>query len=266
MAPHVTTVLNVARTGSRVVRYLIQPAKRADLTSMKSTSEWGHDPWLPQSEAQRKLSRGANLTRRGLGLMTLLLLAVLGAIVLGVAVLLLGIGVASGSDIAGWLMGLTLLIGAIGAYWTARRASRLLRAESDVPVPAAFPPTPDGDEASLLTLLRTHERALPAATQAAFQATVIATRDALRLTAQDSALQRDTFDVRQAAREDLPELMDAYRAVPPSRQSDQQLLEQLSLIEQRMQAVTSERVSHRQRDLSANGRYLRDKYEADEHD
>lgn len=264
MAPHVTTVLTVARTGSRVVRYLIQPAKRADLTSLQSTSDWGRDPWLPQSEAQRKLSRGASLTRRGLGLVTLLVLAVLGAIVLGVAVLLTGIGVASGSNIAGWLLGLTLLIGAIGTYWTARRASGLLRAEADVPVPEAFAHTPDGDEANLLTLLRTHERALPALPQEAFHATVIATRDALRLTAQDSALQRDTFDVRQAVREDLPELMDAYRAVPPSRQSDQQLLEQLRLIEQRMQAVTSERVAHRQRDLSANGRYLRDKYEPDE--
>lgn len=262
MAPHFTTVLTVARTGSRVVRYLIRPAKRADLRGVQGVSELGHDPWLPQSDVQRQLTRGANLTRRGLGLVTLLVLSVLGAIVMALAVLLLGIGVANGSNIAGWLLGLTLLVGAVGAYWTARRASSLLRAEADVPVPtaAATLQTPEGDEAKLLNLLRTNERALPASTQAAFHATVIATRDALRLTANDSALQRDTYDVRQAVREDLPELLDAYRSVPPSQQSDSQLLEQLRLIEERMQTVKAERLSHRQRALSANGRYLKQKY------
>ncbi|WP_291424838.1 hypothetical protein [Deinococcus sp.] len=122
--------------------------------------------------------------------------------------------------------------------------------------------TLDSDEARLLTLLRTHERGLPSTLWPAFQATVIATRDALRLTAADVTLQRDTFDARQAAREDLPELLSAYRAVPPSRQSDEQLLEQLALIERRMQSVVGQRAATRQRELSAHGRYLQDKYTA----
>ncbi len=274
MAPHLTTVLTVARTGKDVVRYLIRPARPSRSGEpggqlSGQLGEWGRDPWLPAPDPQQKWQRGASLTRRGLGLATLLVLAALGAVVLAVATLLLGIGAASGHAFAGWLLLLVLLAGAYGAYWTLRRASELLRARAEVPVevpprgeasPVSAANTLDTDEARLLTLLRTHERGLPGTLLPAFQATVIATRDALRLTAADAALQRDTFDARQAAREDLPELMSAYRAVPPSRQSDEQLLEQLALIERRMQSIVGQRAASRQRELSAHGRYLQDKY------
>ncbi len=268
MAPHLTTALQVARLGSRAVRYLIRPARST--STAQQVAEWGHDPWLPtpQNRVRRKLERGANLTRRGLGLLTLLALAVLGTLLLGVAVLVSGAFAAGGVELGWWFMGFTLLLGLLGAYWTARRASALLRAEADVPLPttapAQLPASLENDETALLHLLRQHERALPEVARPAFYQTVIATRDALRLTADDAALSRETFDVRQAAREDLPELLDAFGAVPPSAQSNAQLLEQLSLIETRMQQVMAVRGAGRQRKLHANGKYLHAKYRGEE--
>ena len=262
MAPRVSTVFQVARLGTQAVQYLIRPASSP--STARQVAEWGHDPWLPtpENEAKRKLERGASLTRRGLGLLTLLVLAVLGALVLGLAVLLLGVAAINGSTVAGWLLAFTLLLGCVGSFWTLRRASNLLRARADVPLPTPaqqHPALPD-DEAALLHLLRHHERALPDPARTPFRRTVLATRDALRLTADDAALTRETFDARQAAREDLPELLDAYRSVPPSAQSDAQLLEQLRLIETRMAEVAAQRTLSRARDLKANGKYLQDKY------
>lgn len=264
MAPHVTTVISVARLGSRAVRYLIQPAKTA--STAQHLSEWGRDPWLPspQQQGRQKLERGANLARRGLGLLTLFGLAVLGTFLLGLAVLISGIGVAAGHTFAAWIMGLILLLGLFGAYWTARRASSLIKGQAEVPVPTTPTPQASGleaDEAGLLNLLYRYEKVLPSSARSPFRDTVIATRDALRLTADDAALSRETFDARQAAREDLPELLDAYRSVPISRESDAQFLEQLQLIEARMQHVAAQRTADRQRELQSNGKYLQSKYQ-----
>lgn len=260
MAPHVTTVLTAARTGARVVRYLIRPAQRLG----PEVQQWGRDPWLPQSGLEHKVRRTAHLTRRGLGLATLLALSVFGSIIIGLAVLFSGIGLASGSTFAGWVLGFTLLLGLVGLIWTARRAFALLNAR-ELPVQSsaspASPTTPGEDEASLLRLLHTNERALPPVAQQAFRATVLSTRDALRVSAGDGTLSREAFDARQAVREDLPELLEAYRAVPPSRQSDEQLLEQLALIEGRMQTVLGQRAGQQQRQWQANRRYLQDKYQ-----
>ncbi|WP_291424836.1 hypothetical protein [Deinococcus sp.] len=138
MAPHLTTVLTVARTGKDVVGYLIRPARPSRSQPGGKLSgqfdEWGRDPWLLERNSPHNWQRGASLTRRGLGLFTLLVLAALGAVVLAVATLLLGIGAASGHAFAGWLLLLVLLAGAYGAYWTLRRASELLLAKAEVPV------------------------------------------------------------------------------------------------------------------------------------
>ena len=261
MAPHVTTVLTVARAGSRVVRYLIRPARHPAL----DLSVTGRDPWL-EARPPARLRRGASVARRGLGLVMLLVLALLGTSVVGTVAVLLGIGAASGSAVAGWLLGFTLLLGLLGTFWTGRRALNLLWAGDGLPadVDRAAPlPSAAADEAGLLRLLRQHEGALNAPARSAFRRTLIATRDALRLAEDEPTLSRDTYDVQQAAREDLPELMAAYRAVPASRASDEQLLEQLRLIETRVQEVGTRRAAQRRRMLGAHGDYLRGKYQGD---
>lgn len=262
MALPVTTVLTVARAGSKVVRFLIRPAARRlsiglDVRRPGAGSEgwaadpWSADPWSPVA----RLRRGASLARRAVGLGVLLLLSVLGAALIGLSLVLLGLGVASGSDVAGWVLGFALLLGVVGAVWVARRAGALLRADP----PEAAPGQPE-DEARLRQTLRAGSRALPAPARAALHRTVLATRDALRASAGDVTLERDTYDVRQTAREDLPALLDAYRAVPRSRGSDAELTRQLILIEARMQRVTRDRAAQRERQLRAHGRYLEDKH------
>lgn len=263
MAPPLTTIVTVARTGARVVRHLIAPAQRQQLN--QTVNQFGRDPWLPQSATQHTLQRGASVTRRGLGLATLMGLSVLGAVVIGtVSLLLLIFGVLHGSAVAGWLLAFTLLIGLVGLIWTARRASNLLNPPVAPAAPISDTQAAADSEQNLLRLLHTNERALPATTQGAFRATVIATRDALRVTAGENMLSREAFDARQAAREDLPELLDAYRSVPPTPQSDQQLLEQLALIEGRMHTVIVQGRDSQERRLSAGRQYLEDKYTPDE--
>lgn len=255
MAAHFTTVITVARTGTRVVRYLIQPARKLPGSRVAG---WGRDPWLlsaPDDGFTSRIQRGSHLARRGLGLGVLMLLSVLGASLLFVTLLLLGIALANGHTFAGWLMAFTLLLGVLGAVWTVRRAGQLLHAREE-----AAPNAPQSEEATLLGTLRTHERALPGSTRTAFHATVIATRDALRATSDDITLTREAFDVRQAAREELPELLDAYQSVPRTSRNDAELLRQLSLIEGRMQKVIHARRADQERALQASGRYLDDKY------
>ena len=255
MALPVTTLLTVARTGSKVVRYLIRPAVRRVSMSLdvRRTDGWEVDPWSPAA----RVRRGAGLTRRALGIGVLIVLSVLGAAVLALSVLLLGLGVASGSDVAGWVMGV------VGAVWVIRRAGRLLRADpQDAAVPDAA--LHRLDEAQLLQTLHAGSRMLPAPARPAFHRTVLATREALRASAGDATLERDTYDVRQTAREDLPALLDAYQAVPRSRSSDAELTRQLALIESRMKRVSSDRAAQRERQLQAHGRYLDDKFLPDE--
>lgn len=264
------TIFTVARTGSRVVRYLIRPAQRLPAASgLMMTS--GRDPWLPAptgsaAETISRARRAGSMVRRTMGLLALIVLGLLGALLVGPLLLLLGIGTASGSDVAGILLAFTLLAAAFGVYWTARRARQILQ----VPEEAALPVTLDlagaaaHDEAALLATLRLHERTLPAPARAALHATAIATRDALRVTAHDQALGRDTYDAQQAARRDLPDLLSVYRAAPPTAAADLELLMQLGHIERRMRAVSSERAGQGQRKLEAHGRYLKDKYSLSE--
>lgn len=89
---------------------------------------------------------------------------------------------------------------------------------------------------------------------------MIATRDALRASQDDAVLDRDSFDVRQAAREDLPELLETYRTVPPTPANQAELQRQLGLIEGRMAAVVRDREAQKSRALKAHGRYLEKKY------
>ncbi|BDP40924.1 hypothetical protein DAETH_08930 [Deinococcus aetherius] len=266
MAPvNPSTLFTAARTGSRVVRYLIRPARRLPA---RSPDSWGRDPWLPPGGPGHPLRRGVSVVRRAVGLLVLLALCVLGALLLGPLLLLLGVGTAFGSDVAGWLLAFTLLLATFGAVWTARRATLLIRAreEGEADLVTLDAPTGSGsaaradDEAGLLALLRGSERALPTSTRAALHATVIATRDALRVTAGDLSLGRDAFDARQAAREDLPELLRAYHAAPRTPQADDLLLGQLALIERRMSGVVRERQKAQARTLDAHRRYLEGKY------
>lgn len=257
MAPHVTTLYTAARTGSRVVRYLIRPATRS--------SSVYRDPWLLPGGRDHPVRHGASLLRRALGLAVLLVLSVLGALLLVPLLALLGIGTAFGSDVAGWMLGFTLLLAGFGAFWTARRASRLLMA-ADEPAPITLDApgmTVGDDHATLLALLRAGERALPASTRSALHAAVIATRDALRATADDTSLSREAYDARQAAREDLPVLLQTYRAAPRSPETDRLFLGQLDLIGRRMQGVVQERRGQQTRTLEAQRRYLESKYGED---
>lgn len=260
MAPHVTTVLTVARTGARVVRYLIRPAVPGDAVRLHTPPDdaWNLHPTPNPLTRGGRLRRGAHVIRRGAGLTVLLVIGVLGALLLLPLLLILAVGAASGSDVSGILLGLTLLIAAAGTYWTARRATRLLH----TPPPHQTPPGPTTtDEQALLTTLRTHERALPNPARAALHATVIATRDALRAHEHDTTLSREAFDARQAAREDLPELLAAWQGVPRTSQNDTELLQQLRLIEQRMQTVVRARAAQDERTLRARRHYLQDKYD-----
>lgn len=245
MARRATTVLKAARLGSRAVRTLIRPVRPGE----------GGDPWLTAGDPRRRWRSGVGAARRGAGVLVLLVLALLGALVLLPLTLLLGAGTAlGGSEVAGWLLGLTLLLGVIGAVWTGRRAFALMR-------PVAVAPAPDvPEEGELLTVWRQAERALPRQVHGALQATVLATRDALRVTAHDQTLSRDAFDARQAARTDLPELIAAYRALPDPASGERELISSLDVLRGRMETVSAGRSGERQRVLKAHGKYLREKY------
>jgi hypothetical protein len=266
MAPvNPSTLFTAARTGSRVVRYLIRPARRLPAGRL---DPWGRDPWVPSGGPTTPLRRGVSVVRRAAGLAVLLALCVLGALLLGPLLLLLGFGTAFGSDVAGWLLAFTLLLATLGAVWTARRAALLIRARGgehtdlvtlDAPTTTG-PSQGADDEAGLLALLRSGERVLPSSTRDALHTTVIATRDALRLTAGDLSLGRDAFDARQAAREDLPELLRTYHAAPRTPEAENLLLGQLALIERRMGEVVRERQGQSVRTLDAQRRYLESKY------
>lgn len=216
------------------------------------------DPWASSEQSAARWHRnkqvGRQVARRGASLAVLLALTGLAALLLLPLLLVLGIGTAYGSAPAGWLLGAALLLGLLGLLWTGGRAARLLRAPLSVPPAVATP-----EEGTLLALLRQHEPALPPAVRPALHATVIATRDALRATAGETTLSRAAFDARQAAREDLPELLAAYRALPTPGH-EETLLAQLRLIEQRMAEVRLERGAAQQRALAAHGTYLGDKY------
>lgn len=260
MAPRVTTVLTAARAGSRVVRYLIRPAGQSARPGLRAP-----DPWLAPQPPAHPLRRGANLARRALGLGVLLVLSVLGALLLVPLLAVLGIGTASGSHLAAWFLGFTLLLGLFGTVWTFRRASRIITVprEPEAAPPDGTAPTAD-DEAGLLALWRAGERALPAASRTALRDTVLATREALRATADDASLGRDAFDARQAAREDLPDLLRTYRAAPLSAATDDLFLGQLRLIERRMQGIAHDRQAQQTRALEAQRRYLESKYGEEE--
>ncbi|GGO20382.1 hypothetical protein [Deinococcus humi] len=265
MAHRVTPLLTVARTGSRVVRSLIRPAQHGPGQSgLRGVRELGHDPWLTLDGPEGLRRQASRLARRGAGLGKLALQSVLGAVVIFPLLLIFGVLLALGFDPAGWLLGLTLLMGLLGLIRTAVRATRLMRAPDEDTLPqaakAALPATLEADETSLLGTLRTHERALPPASRVAFHAAVIATRDALRVSADDAVLNRDSFDVRQAAREDIPELLETYRTVPPTPANQAELQRQLGLIEGRMVAVIRDREAQKSRALKAHGRYLEKKY------
>lgn len=281
MAPSVPRVKTVARTAGRAtarVAPLLRGPDPADPRPAWDGAGPGHDGrahdgrahdnWAlapapgnrPALNLEQAAARGRNLTRRALGLGVLLLLTLLGAGVVAVVMVLLGVGLAAGSDVAGGLMVFTLLLALSGAWLAARRAGELLRPRLAPPAEGA-PAQPEPDaEAALLQTLRAHEHHLPAQARAAFHATVIATRDALRATAADVQMNRDAFDARQAAREDLPELMDAYRAVPRDPRNDAQLLEQLRLIHTRMTHITRAHAARTGDKLAAHGHYLREKY------
>lgn len=291
MAQKESSVITVARSGARVAQELLRnewlrrerlragqadPAqdgagedgqgqaravRRLEVPIFGSPS--GQDPWLPQSatqvRVQQGLARGASVTRRGLGLLTLLGLSVLGFGLLVVLMVVLGIGVANGSAVAGWLLLVAVLLALGGLVWVGRRAFGLLSPPQVTP-PLYDPATVPEGEQTLLALLHRHERALPPATAQVFRETVIATRDALRATADAQTLSREAFDARQAAREDLPELLRTYRSLPPSTHSDGQLLEQLTLIRERMEEVTVRSAASQERRLEAQKAYLEEKY------
>ncbi|WP_309570157.1 hypothetical protein [Deinococcus sp.] len=248
MAPRVTTLLTVARTGTRVVRYLIRPAVREPLRP----DGWGLDT-LPPALALR---RSVGVARRAAGLGVLTLVGLLGTSVLTLSTIFLGISAAAGNTAAVWVLGLALLLGVAGAVWLSRRASALLRSPAEAPGTAMIAAA----DLDVLADLHRAARALPAPRRSAYRRTLGSAADALRACATDTTLGRDTFDARQAAQEDLPELLRAYRAAPGSPGADREFTRQLTLIETRMQTIVQGRAGQHSRDLHAHGRYLDDKY------
>lgn len=241
----------ILRGGVRAARDLLSPPTHGPLNPA--------DPWRlqPGRDPRAALAHGRTQARRfaGVGLLAVLTLTALSF--LGTLAVLLGIGVASGSDVAGWLLGATLLLSLIVLGWSVRRARRLLRAPTPDPLTLeAAPP----DEQDLLRTLRQHERALPAPTLPALLGAVTATRDALRATAHTTTLTRDVFDARQAAREDLPRILDTYQTAAPQGRDDRELTRQLRLIEDRMARIAQEQAESQRRDQQAGTTYLRDKY------
>ncbi|MFC4637536.1 hypothetical protein [Deinococcus hohokamensis] len=273
MAPRVSSGVKVARVraaarasgraasvGVRAAHQGLRVMGRLSRAASSGLRTAAPDPWLTSGGGR---ARAGALTRRAGGLLRLVLGGLLVAAVLSALGLVLLVFALQGSALAAWLLAATFLIALLGLVWGARRAARLVRP----PVaPQGRPASPAEDEAGLLHTLRTHQRALPPGGRDAFQGAVLATRDALRLTAGDATLGRDAFDARQAAREDLPEVLRVYRAAPRTPEAEQELQEQLGLIERRMRQVIQTRTEAQGRALQANRRYLEDKYAAPEPD
>ncbi|MFC4426139.1 hypothetical protein [Deinococcus navajonensis] len=266
MARRVFPGVKAAQASGRAASVGVRAARRGLRIVGRLTHETGGrgwrsapDPWL----APRSLRWNRNdLTQRAGGLLRLVLGGLLAAAMLSALVLVLLVFALQGSGVAAWLLVATLLLGALALFWGLRRAGRLLRGPMAVAAgPASgVQATLAQDEAGLLNTLRTHQRILPPGSREVFQSAVLATRDAMRLTAGDVTLGRDAYDARQAAREDLPEVLRAYRAAPRTAHSDEALLGQLRLIEGRMQQVIETRTAGQVRALKAHGRYLEDKY------
>ncbi|GGS15738.1 hypothetical protein [Deinococcus knuensis] len=230
----------VVRGAAGAARTLVRAARR--------DPDGPADPWNTGAALQPTVRRAGSL----------LALTVIGFLVMGVLVplaILLGIGVASGSDVAGWLLALVLLLLVAFGVWVFGRARTLTR-PAPVTLDAAAPP----EEWTLLETYRLHERRLPTPTRPALQSAVQATREALRVTA-GGTLTRDAFDARQAAREDLPELLMAWQS-GPRRPED--LTRELQVIEARMRQVTQAQAAGQDRETQARARYLRDKYAPDD--
>jgi len=205
------------------------------------------DPWSTGAALQPTVRRAGSL----------LALTVIGFLVVGVLVplaILLGIGVATGSDVAGWLLALVLALLVAFGVWVFRRVRTLTR-PAPVTLDAAAPP----EEWTLLETFRQHERRLPSPARPALQSAVQATREALRVT-RGGTLTRDAFDARQAARADLPELLTAWQS-GPRRPED--LTRELHLIETRMRQVTQAQAAAQDREAQARRRYLSGKLRPD---
>lgn len=244
-----------AREGVRIIRQIARP------NTAQSSRVVSDDPWqaLEQEAArgpQPNWEKGKQIARRGASWGLLLGAVFLGAVILLPLTILLSIGALNGSAPAAWVLGLVLLLGLFGMIWAGFQARNLLR-----PLPAPSSAVPQQhDENGLLALVREHGAALGELPRHAFQSTVLATRDALRATADEVTLSRAGFDARQAARDELPALLQTYRALPAGEQRDREFLEQLRLIESRMQEVRAEGLSLQQRQVQANRKYLENKY------
>lgn len=176
--------------------------------------------------------------------------------------IILGIGAIAGNSIMAWMMLFVMVFSLLGIVWTVRKVNKELSAPSTDS--ASSVETIDAEsnnpESQLKQLLRSNAR-LPDVMWPAFRSTVIATRNALRATSKEGFLSRENFDARQAAERELPELIENYKALPPSSRTDIEFLEQLRLIEQRMQKVAVLQQEDAERTLKSQRRYLEDKYE-----
>ncbi|MBZ9751673.1 hypothetical protein K7W42_12430 [Deinococcus sp. HMF7604] len=228
-------VWRVARSGVRATTTLLRPVQGAQ------TDPWALAPARPAS--------GLRL-RRAAGLGVLALVTVLALSILGTLAMLLAIGVASGSDVAGWLLGVTLVL-AVGVLLWAR--GRLMGWQ---PAPSTLP-TEEAKDLQALRVLHQQARALPRPLRADLERTLQATAGALRATAALPTLTRDAFDVRQAARADLPELLHAYHAAP---QQQPELRASLLVIEERMVSIARQGEQDAARAAQAQRVFVQEKY------
>ncbi|MFC6616948.1 hypothetical protein [Deinococcus radiophilus] len=110
-----------------------------------------------------------------------------------------------------------------------------------------------GAERDLIRLLNRHESRLPATSRPQLRATVSAMHAAMQATRGE--LGREAYEVRQAAQEDLPRLLEL---AGPEQQAD--LAEALGLIERRMGQIADEQRQRQRRDYDTQREYLRGKY------
>lgn len=214
-----------------------------------------------KDELKHRVRKGTRLARKGFNVFGLLAMGGCGLAVLGPALVGSGIGMLMGNTAALFAFLVALVLSLFGAYKLIDAAKTLKQTAITEMADQISASNPEDTETALRKLWHQNAATLPDLMHAALAATVRVTYRALYFTADDVQANRDRFDVQQAVHEDLPELLNAYAGSPKTAQTEQHLLQQLYLIEQRMSDIVADREQLQHDRLQAHGRYLKDKYQ-----